>query len=281
MALTTLDDLIYADKHIASVQKTSTSATQVAGNWATYFAVSGVPTAALASPSTVAVGGSSAGVIPAKNAAGYLSPITPNGGESAYVVNGSFANSLGVQVMDCGMIHMLYAKLWHVNVTPLTALGTATISAPPSYSGLLLNPDYIGTMIVLEVTTAISATATTIAVTYTNQAGTTGRTTGASPSLSGFAAARWVVMPLQAGDTGVQKIETIIVGGVVATAGAVNVSVIYPIMFFTATNAQRYEIAGYERCGVQYDPDQALAVAVLCNGTSTGQLDCQIELVSH
>jgi len=281
MALTTLDELIYADKHIASIQKTTTLGSTIAGFWATSFAVAGIPSSALAASATVGAGGSSAGVIPANNAAGYLTPITPNAGESAYITNISAANSLGVQQMDCGMVHLLYAKLWQVNVTPLTTLGTATISSPPSYSGILVNPDYIGTMIILEITTTLSATATTITVNYTNESGTTGRTTGASSSLSGITAGRIVVMPLQAGDTGIQKIESIVIGGVVATAGNLNVCVVMPVAYFLATTSQRYEIMGYERVSTEYHPSQALTVAVLCNGSSTGVIDCQIELVSH
>lgn len=57
-----------------------------------------------------------------------------------------------------------------------------------------------------------------IAVTYTNQDGVTGRTTG-TIAATGVApiVGRMLQLPLQAGDTGVQKIES--VTSTVSTAG--------------------------------------------------------------
>ena len=75
----------------------------------------------------------------------------------------------------------------------------------------------------------MSATATTVSVGYTNSAGTASRSTGATASLSGYITGRLIQMPLQAGDVGVQKIDSVTIGGTVATAGTVNVILARPL----------------------------------------------------
>jgi hypothetical protein len=108
----------------------------------------------------------------------------------------------------------------------MTSLATTTFSSQPSYTSRLPGgTDYTDLEILLEINTAVSATATTVSVAYTNESGTTGRSTGASSSLSGFATRRVVPMPLQSGDKGVQRIDSLTVGGTVATTGTVNVIV--------------------------------------------------------
>lgn len=73
-----------------------------------------------------------------------------------------------------------------------------------------------GVQMFAEVTTTLGATPQTMTILYTNQAGTTGRSTTLSPTTS--AATQRVpqlgyFIPLAAGDTGVRKIESVQFGG--------------------------------------------------------------------
>ena len=89
----------------------------------------------------------------------------------------------------------------------------------------------VGVCIALEIYTAIGATATTVTVSYTNQAGTAGRTSQASVfggSLSN-AVARFVILPLQDGDTGVRSVESVTVLATTGTAGAFGVTLFKPL----------------------------------------------------
>ena len=94
-----------------------------------------------------------------------------------------------------------------------------------------------------------SATATTINVTYTNEAGTAGRTTGATASLSGFTTPRIVRMPLQAGDKGVQLIQSVTVGGTVATAGAFNVLLVRSLAELDVRTVNGADVQGWDALG--------------------------------
>lgn len=94
--------------------------------------------------------------------------------------------------------------------------GTTTLSAQPSYASRIpaSGTDYTGTEIWIEVTTAfVTGTAWQVQVTYTNQSGTAGRTSiiSAAQAAAGLTLGKMFQIALQAGDTGVQKIESVIV----------------------------------------------------------------------
>jgi hypothetical protein len=108
-------------------------------------------------------------------------------------------------------VFYLYDRLWAAG-TFLTNTAT-TFSSQPSYSARVPGgTDYTGTQIWLEETAANSNTQNaTYTITYTNQAGTPGQSTGAFlPSGNNVAFCR-TRAPMQAGDTGVQKIESVTV----------------------------------------------------------------------
>ena len=153
----------------------------------------------------------------------------------------------------------------------MTALATTTLASQPSYAARLPNTDYSNLEILLEFNAAVSATATTINVTYTNQAGTTGRATGATATLSGFTTRRVLQMPLQAGDSGVQKIESVIVGGTVATTGSVNVVVARRLWSNRVRSANDGGLDGIDRVGlpIMYDTS-ALWLVVEADSTASG-----------
>lgn len=100
------------------------------------------------------------------------------------------------------------------NINMLT-VATSTFSSQPSYASRLPNTDYKGLKIFFEVASQTSnfTASNQFIVGYTNQDGTTGRTTGTISLLSTLVAASspgsWFQLPLQAGDTGVQKIDSI------------------------------------------------------------------------
>ena len=126
----------------------------------------------------------------------------------------------------------------------------------------------------------MSATATTVSVAYTNEAGTTGRSTGATASLSGYITGRLIRMPLQAGDKGVQKIESVTVGGTVASAGTVNVIVARPLVTsMRVPVAGAGDVLGLDRTGmVQVWADSALWLIIAADSTSSGAPDLLMEV---
>lgn len=97
-----------------------------------------------------------------------------------------------------------------------------------------------GVMMGLSVYTILGSTATTITVSYTNQAGTAGRTTPVMPwGGTGYReVSRFQIMPLQAGDTGVRSVENV---NMVATTGTGNA---YGVVLFKPLAAYVIERPG-------------------------------------
>lgn len=110
---------------------------------------------------------------------------------------------------------------------------SATVTTLQTADNTVVIPRYTtgaGVQMFCEVTTALGATAQTVTILYTNQAGTAGRSTTLSPVTSsavnripqlGF------FIPLAAGDTGVRKIESWQFGGSMG-AGVLNFTLCRP-----------------------------------------------------
>jgi hypothetical protein len=279
MSFTTWAQLTSKGAIACNIHKTNTVGGVTASSWVSTATAAGNPPAPPGSGSAAIPGGTVTGAIPQKGS-GTINFPNPKINENPYIVEASIANSLGIASGDNGMIHMLYDKLWHTTIAPFNALGTITVSGAPSYSDRV-GGDFSGTLIILESTGTTSATATTITVTYTNQDGVTGRTAMVSPSLATTQTGKWIILGLQEDDTGVQAIETIVIGGTVPTNGGMNVAVVKPKMFGVCreSSSARYDVLGYESCNTKLIGEEALFVATLCNGTSTGLLNAQFNLV--
>lgn len=167
------------------------------------------------------------GAVPVAGDAGFPS-LGSSGGAQCYLSRvraSQLAATSGGS--DYGRL-FLYDRLFHVGEIGVVSSGTTTLSSQPSYAARLPGGSYVGTQIWVEVPGSGGASIS-VNVTYTNQAGTTGRATGVVPF--GISARYMWQMPLQAGDTGVQKIESVIVGGGGGGAGTINVIVARPLWF--------------------------------------------------
>jgi hypothetical protein len=106
---------------------------------------------------------------------------------------------------------VLYDRLWHAGNYGASA--SVTLSSP---AALTRAEPVTGTLgegceLWLECSTVHTSTATTVSVSYTNSAGTAGRTaTHAAPSsLASIAARQMVKFTLQAGDTGIRQVDSV------------------------------------------------------------------------
>ncbi len=89
--------------------------------------------------------------------------------------------------------------------------------------------DGIGVMIGLDVYTATGSTPTTVTASYTNQDGTSGRTTQVVAWQSNAPSTRRFILPLQDGDTGVRSVEGVTFAGSTTAAGNVGVTLFKPL----------------------------------------------------
>jgi hypothetical protein len=266
MAIGTADGWFAAARQKILLQKTS-SATAVAANPLSLWGIAGNPGAG-----TMSAGNTANGVVFTDATAGSPLIRAFGGGATGYLAALRYRNS----VIGGGV---LYDRLFGVGAITLTA-GTTTLTAQPAYTSRLPGGnDYGNLEILLEFTTVNNAAATTVAVTYTNEAGTTGRSTGASGSLLSFAVNRVVAMPLQAGDKGVQKIESVIV--TTTGTGAINVIVARRLAAFDIRIINGLDAQGWDLVNApQVWEDSCLWLVGQPDSTATGVPTLDLDIIN-
>ena len=254
MAITTLDGLIAAAKQRVPIKKTATRTT-VANGWFSLFDIAGNPGAG-----TLAGTSTTTGVVPNDTTAGVPLIDAFGGGNTGYLQNVEFASTVACRLM-------IYDLLWVGGAYAFNA--STTGQTPASYSARVPGgTDFTNTEIwVQQVTAATGSQA--VNVTYTNQSGTTGRSTGAVGIGAAPTVGRMWQLPLAAGDKGVQGVTGVV--GTVASAGTFNVLVIRPLWSSRVIAANFGDLHDYMRVGLPLMFDtSALAVCVNADSTSSG-----------
>lgn len=167
-----------------------------------------------ASPATVAA--------PDKTTTGALLGWTnPGGGREKHLVQ-AFATGLVAGTL------VIYDRLLHIGSKSGTVTTAQTVAG-----SLTRNTGGVGNFAFIEIDTIIGTTGTTVTMSYTNQAGTSGRT---SPAVviggTGFReVSRVIMLPLQAGDTGIQSVQSVTLAATTGTAGAFSVVIAKPLAY--------------------------------------------------
>lgn len=261
MTIATFDQWMAGSKQAIQWARTA-SRTTVANRWFAIHDLAGNPGAA-----TFAVGNTANGAVPTDATSGFP-PVNFSSG-TGYLSAVDFANTVACRLT-------LYDRLFHSGAHNFNAADTLT--SQPSFASRVPSANYAGTQIWIEAVTAFTGNFS-VAVTYTNQGGTTGRTTGTvalgvAPTLgSAF------LLPLQAGDTGVSKIES--VTGTVSSVGTFNVVVARPLWSGRVPAANWGECHGPDRTGFpQVFSDSALCVMLNADSTSSGLPELSLDIVS-
>ncbi len=271
MAIATLDGYIAAVKQRIPMVKT-VARTSVALIPFSVFDLAGDPGAGVLPGTSTA-----AGVVPTDATAGCPAINFSTG--VGYLSKIEYGNTV------IGRIHV-HDMLFKAGAYSYAA-GTTSLSSQPSY--LARTPDGIanGCEIWIEVATAfLTGTAWQVQITYTNQAGTPARSSiiSVAQAAAALTLGKMFQIALQSGDSGVQKIESVIVtnGGTAMTAGTFNVLVLRPL-----TTDLRIRIANE---GGVYDllstgmpivySDSALIMVIAADSTSTALPHLVLEIAS-
>jgi hypothetical protein len=171
-----------------------------------------------------APGNTTAGLVPTNATTGAMR-IDPFSG-SGYITWVDLTCGLGTSQVT------LYDRLWHGGAFLDNHGSTYTLSAQPSYSSRVPGgTDYTGLQIWGETSTGFNNSTCTLTVTYTDQSGNTGHTTGAvtfaNPGTNVLG--NLFLLPLAAGDCGVQKIESVTFSSGATNGSGVNVLVVRPL----------------------------------------------------
>jgi hypothetical protein len=269
MAINTVNDYAASAKQICPFTKTA-SITTVGAARSTQFASAGNPGAGTAAFTTALTG-----VVPTDATAGFPLLNAFGGSAAGYLTRVAYSLSVAGRLE-------LWDTLWGINVpTTPAAPTTYTMSGASSYLGRCPSGHGVGARIFLWATTAVAASAVTITVNYTNSGGTSGRSTGASASLASLIVGRWIELPLQAGDSGVDSVQSVVVGGTAAATGAINVVIVRPLWTARVNLANGGDVHGLDKTGmpVVY-ADSAIMLTTVPDGTAAGIPDLLFEVAN-
>lgn len=277
MAIQKLDDYINAAKQRLQLVKTATR-TSVALIPFSVFDLAGQPGAG-----TLAGTSTAAGVVPTDVTAGC--PLINFSSGVGYLSKVEYYSTVLSRLA-------IYDMLFKAGAYAFTG-ATTTLASQPAISSRC--PDYPGSGTVfgngneiwIEVSTAfVTGNNWQVQVTYTNSAGTTGRTSivSAVQAAAALTLGKMFKLALQSGDSGVQKIESVIVtnGATAMTAGAFNVLILRPLWYNRVRLANDSAINNMLDTGlpIVYQ-DSALILVVTADSTSTGLPDVVIEIASN
>jgi len=132
-----------------------------------------------------------------------------------------------------GSLWTIYDRLFVCGAYAFNA--NTTLASQPSFSSRVPNTNYNECQLWCEQVTA-STGVQTPTITYMDQDGNTGATTGAfGPNTAQQIVGQCWQMPLAAGDSGIQKVESVLGG--TASAGTFNVMILRPLITFRVLNA--------------------------------------------
>ena len=151
-------------------------------------------------------------------------PFTPAGGSrDKHLIGASIAP------LTAGM-YLLYDRLFHIGGLSGTSTAAQTIQGSPASPALTRNTGGAGNMAFYEIYTIIGTTATTLTMTYTNQAGTGSRTSTINIGGTNFReVTRMQRIPLAAGDSGIQSIQQIQLTATTGTLGNFGITIAQPL----------------------------------------------------
>jgi hypothetical protein len=240
----------------------------VANRWTSLWQYEG-------SPSAGAAPGSPGGN-PDNTTTGGLRQTDATGGRQLWLVGMNAGGSAPGTLM-------IYDRLSHRSGLSGTSAVAQTVSLTPGR--YTTSTTSIGNQIWLEIYTAVGATATTVTASYTNQAGTSGRTTPAVAfgGAGNQEAQRMIRLPLQSGDTGVTAVANVTLAASTTTAGDFGVTIVRPwakVPFVNGFAQLRDFIAGFPNV-VEVLTDACIAFAWFAGNTTAPEIDNHIVIVEN
>jgi hypothetical protein len=164
------------------------------------------------------------GAIPDRTTQGAI-PFTPaTGGRDKHLIGA------GITTLTSG-VYLLYDRLFHIGGLNGTSIAAQTIQGSPASPALTRYTGGTGNIVFYEIYTIIGTTSRTLTMTYTNQAGTSGRTsTTITIGGSNFReVTRMQRIPLAADDSGVQSVQQIQLNVSTGTAGNFGITIAQPL----------------------------------------------------
>lgn len=231
------------------------AATTISGRGASLWTYDGMP-AGGATPTAVA--------IPDRSLQGALPFLVATGGRDTHLIGASITpTSPGVW--------MLYDRLMHIGGLSGTSTADQDVQDEPPSVSITRNTGGDGNIAWYEIYSVVGTVSTTLTMTYTNQSGTSGRTSTINIGATNFREiSRAQRIPLAAGDTGIRSIEKVKLTATTGTAGSFGITLAQPIASIPVgsggTAGWRDYTTGLPGIPV-IDPNACLAWFFIPNGT--------------
>ena len=153
------------------------------------------------------------GEILTRSSVGAMPFLAPGGGREKLLIGAALSSVISGT-------YVLYDRLYQIGGFDATVTTDLTVQGSTPTPALTRNTGGVGNFAFVIISTLIGTTSTTLTMTYTNQAGTTGRTSTVNIGGTGFReATRAMLIPLAAGDTGIRAVEKVKLTASTGTAG--------------------------------------------------------------
>jgi hypothetical protein len=191
-----------------------TATTPISGRGCSLWTYDGMP-AGGAVPTT--------GSIPDRTTQGAI-PFTPATG-------GRDKHSIGAAITSLTAgVYLLYDRLFHIGGLIGTSAAAQTVQGSPASPALTRYTGGTGNIAFYEIYTDLGSNSRTLTMTYTNQAGTTGGTSTINIGATSFReVTRMQRIPLAAGDSGIQSIQTVQLNTSTGTTGNFGITIAQPL----------------------------------------------------
>lgn len=189
----------------------------IGGRWQSAWTYDGFP-AGGAVPTSAA--------IPTRTTTGALNFTAPGGSREKFMISAFVAPQISGT-------YLIYDRLFHIGGLSGASTADQTVQGSPASPALTRNTGGAGNFVFFEVYTQLGATATTLTMTYTNQAGAGGQTSTINIGGTGFReVTRFQRITLAAGDTGVQALEKVKLTATTLVAGNFGITIAQPLAYF-------------------------------------------------
>lgn len=263
MAITTIDGIVNGLGNAAQLLQINKNSitVQIAGGFSALWRAGNTP-AAGAIPGAAAI---CTGAL-----LGAMAYVAPTGGKFSYLARGFLMSGNTVTDVD---VHDRLAHMGGLNGT-LTTAQTVDVTVAGAGNNMVArrgDADYSDVEWWLEWYTATGATAATATVTYTNAAGTTGRTTTVALAASIGASRRLPI--LGAAGEFIQSVQTVTLSVSTGTAGSFGVTASRMRTNMSLGLANAGQVADWQMLGLpKIDDEACLELLVIPNAANTGQL---------
>jgi len=161
--------------------------------------------------------------IPDRTTTGALPFVAATGGRDLHLIGAS------ITPVTAG-VYLLYDRLFHIGGLSATSTAAQSVQGSPASPALTRNTGGAGNMAWYEIYGIVGTTAAVMTMNYTNQAGTSGRTSTINIGTTGFReVTRAQRIQLAAGDTGIREINTVQLSTTTGTVGNFGITIAQPL----------------------------------------------------